>query len=70
MDKIKKALGNAHVIAGISRNIERVERQKFDGVEVETLTPVEALKNYFTAKKYSPEKQKQLENYASKLLEN
>ncbi|MBI3485606.1 exonuclease SbcCD subunit D [Candidatus Daviesbacteria bacterium] len=69
MDKIKKALANAHIIAGISRNIERVERQKFEGVEVETLTPIAALKKYFEAKKYSPEKQKQIEDYAAKLLE-
>ncbi len=69
MDKIKKALSSAHIIAGISRNIERVERQKFDGVEVESLTPVAALKKYFSAKKYSLEKQKQLEDFAAKLLE-
>lgn len=69
IDKIKKALAEANFIAGISRNVERKERAKIDGAsEVETLTPLEALKKYFEAKKYSPEKQKELEEYASLLI--
>ena len=71
MDKIKKALATAHYIAGISRNIERKERVKLDGQEeVERLTPIEALQKYFDAKKYSPEKKKQLEKFATELLES
>ncbi|MBI2338355.1 exonuclease SbcCD subunit D [Candidatus Daviesbacteria bacterium] len=71
MDKIKKTLSSANFIAGISRNVERVERIKFDGnTEVESLTPVEALKKYFEFKKYAPEKQKELEKYAASLLES
>lgn len=71
MDKIKKALSSAHLIAGISRNVERVEREKIDlGKDVETLTPILALKKYFEVKKYSPAKQKELEKYAALLLEN
>ena len=71
MDKIKKALVGAHLIAGISRNVERVEREKIDlGKDVESLTPIAALKKYFEAKKYSPAKQKELETYAAILLEN
>ncbi|MDD5415501.1 MAG: exonuclease SbcCD subunit D [Candidatus Daviesbacteria bacterium] len=71
MDKIKKALSSAHILAGISRNIEKVEREKIDlGKDVESLTPIAALKKYFEAKKYSPGKQKELENYAAALLEN
>lgn len=70
MDLVKKALKDAHYIAGISRNVERRERLKIDGQEeVERLTPVEALKKYFAAKKYSPQKQKELESFAAKLLE-
>ncbi len=70
MDKIKKALSNAHIIAGISRNLERAEREKIDlGKEVETLTPINALKKYFESKKYSPQKQKELEQYASEILD-
>lgn len=69
MDKIKKALNKANFVAGISRNVEKVERVKFDGQgEVESLTPVEALKKYFEFKKYNIEKQKKLEEYASELL--
>ncbi len=70
MDKIKKALNEAHYVAGISRNVERVERQRSEETkDVETLTPVQALKKYFAAKKYSIEKQKLLEEFAAKLLD-
>jgi len=70
MDKIKKALSSAHLIAGISRNVERRERVKLEGVsDVERLTPIEALNKYFDAKKYSPERRKQLEKFAAQLLE-
>ncbi len=71
MDKIKKSLSDAHLLAGISRNIERIHRERVEGAEtVERLTPIEALKTYFTSKKFTPEKQKELESYAAKLLDS
>lgn len=71
MDKIKKALASAHYIAGIARNVERRQRLKIDGQEeVERLTPIEALQKYFQAKKFSPEKIKDLEKFAAQILEN
>lgn len=71
MDKIKKALSPAHFIAGISRNVERKERQILEGQEeVERLTPLEALQKYLENKKYSPEKIKELEKFAAKILES
>ncbi len=71
MDQIKKALITAQYIAGISRNVERVERERLDSSEeVERLTPIEALGKYFTAKKITPEKAKQLQKFASQLLES
>lgn len=71
MDLIKRALSSANYIAGISRNVERKERLKIDGqAKVERLTPVEALQKYFEAKKYSPEKRKQLEKYAAQIFES
>jgi len=71
MDKVKKSLHKANFLAGISRNVEKVERIKFDGsTQVESLTPVEALKKYFEFKKYTPDKQKELEKYAAQLLES
>ena len=71
IDQIKKALSSAHVIAGISKNIERKERVRIDGQEeVERLTPIEALKKYFDAKKYSKEKIKELEKYAAQIFES
>jgi DNA repair protein SbcD/Mre11 len=70
MDLVKKALSKADYIAGISRNVERVERLKIDGQEeVERLTPIEALNKYFEAKKITPEKRKELEKFAAILLE-
>lgn len=71
MAKIKKALDGTHVVAGISRNVEKRERLKIDGQEeVERLTPIEALEKYFQAKKYDKLRQKELLKYASGLLEN
>lgn len=69
MDKVKKALAPANYIAGISRNVEKKDRIRIEVEGVEGLTPVEALRHYFQTKKYSPDKQKLLEEYASKLLE-
>ncbi len=70
MDKIKLALKKANFVAGISRNVEKVERAKFDGsTEIESLTPVAALQKYFEFKKYPKVKQKELEQFASQLLE-
>lgn len=69
MDKIKKALSEAFFVAGISRNIERKERQILEGGDVEKLTPLEALQKYFESKKYSPEKIKEFTKYAAQLLE-
>lgn len=71
MDKVKKALSSAFYIAGVSRNVERAERQILDGQEeVERLTPIEALHKYFQSRKYSEDKIKELEKYAAQLLEN
>ena len=69
MDLVKKSLSSANFIAGISRNVEKVERKRLD-IEVESLTPLQALKKYFESKKYTPQKQKLLEQYAAQLLEN
>lgn len=70
MDKVKKALSSANFIAGISRNVERVERLKMDGTnEVERLTPVEALHIYFEAKRLNQTRIKELATYAEQLLE-
>ena len=74
MGKIKKALDSSHVIAGISRNVERKERSaswRIDGQEeVERLTPIEALQKYFEAKQYDKTHQKELLKFASDLLNN
>ncbi len=70
MDQIKKALNKANFVAGISRNVERKERNRLDtDSEVESLSPIEALKKYCESKKYSAEKLKKLEEFASQLLD-
>ncbi len=70
MDKIKKSLTDANFIAGISRNVERKERQKIEGTEeVERLTPLEALQTYLKSKGISEDKQKELEKLATSLFE-
>lgn len=69
MDKIKKALSKSFLIAGISRNIERLQRFRIEGVEeTERLTPIEALRKYFESKKISNERAKELEKYAEQLF--
>lgn len=69
MDKVKKALESAHFIAGISRNVEKLNRTKLEGTdEVERLTPLQALQKYWEVKKTDPEKIKKLEKYASELM--
>ncbi|MBI4036478.1 exonuclease SbcCD subunit D [Candidatus Daviesbacteria bacterium] len=69
MDLIKKTLKDTHFIAGISRNVERKERLKIDGQEeVERLTPLEALKKYFSAKQYDKVRQKELLKFAEQLF--
>lgn len=71
MDKVKKALSEAYFLAGISRNVEKQQRQVIEGQEeVERLTPIEALQKYFESKKYSPEKIKELEKYAKQIFES
>ncbi len=70
IDQIKKTLSLANFIAGISRNVERKERVKIDGLEeVERLTPLEALRKYFESKKIDSKKQKALEEFAAQILE-
>lgn len=70
MDKVKKALSSANFIAGISKNVERVDRLKMDDAhEVARLTPIEALHIYFEAKRLNQTRIKELKTYAKQLLE-
>lgn len=70
MDQIKKALSSANFLAGISKNVERQDRIRLTGdIQVESLTPIDALKKYFEAKNISKGRQTELEKYAAKLLD-
>jgi len=69
MDQVKKALVEAYFIAGISRNLERVNREMLEGgKEMEKLMPLQALQKYWQAKKYDQKRIAELEKYASELL--
>lgn len=70
MDKIKKALSSADFLAGISKNVERQNRIRLTGdIQVESLTPIDALKKYFEAKNISKDRQIELAKYAAQLLD-
>ncbi|PIU68554.1 exonuclease SbcCD subunit D [candidate division WWE3 bacterium CG06_land_8_20_14_3_00_42_16] len=68
--EIKKAIEEkAHLLAGITKNVERSVRQRLEGVSAETLSPLQALQIYFEAKEYPKEKIKVLEKYGRELME-
>lgn len=69
MERIKKNLGESFLIAGISRNLERVSRQLLAGSEVESLTAIRALAKYWEVKKIPLSKIKELEKYVAQLFE-
>jgi exonuclease SbcD len=60
--EVLKALQGAYAIAGISREVERADRQRLGAVSVESLTAAELLARYFEVKGVDPER-------ASRLLE-
>lgn len=70
MDAIKKSLTKTHFVAGITKNIERVNRIITEGVkDIDRLPPIQALEKYWQSKKIPPERIKQLEVFVSELLE-
>jgi exonuclease SbcD len=52
----------------IARNVRREVHHRFGAKSAEELTPLDALKTYFTGKKVSPERMKQLLEYGNNLI--
>lgn len=65
---IKEALSKAFFVAGINKNIARIERTKLGLENVESLTLDQALGKYFSSKLYTPAKIETLQQYAQKLM--
>ncbi|MCL5412000.1 MAG: exonuclease SbcCD subunit D [Patescibacteria group bacterium] len=69
MDKVKKALSEAFIIAGISRNVSKTARNPLiQGAVIEGLSPIQLLEKYFEGKKYSPNKIELLKKVAQELM--
>jgi len=66
--EIKRALQDAHFVAALQKRIQRVDRQRLGGVPVESLAPLELLKEYFEVKGVSPERAKTLLERAEALM--
>ena len=49
-------LEQAYYVAGVNKEIERLERQRLGEVSVEALSPAELLARYFEVKGVSPER--------------
>lgn len=69
INEIKKYLQDAHSIAGISKNVQRVVRTKLEGFTDKEILPLDALKVYFNAKNYNQNKIKTLTDFAKELME-
>ncbi|HLC30305.1 MAG TPA: hypothetical protein VJM51_05950, partial [Dehalococcoidia bacterium] len=66
---VRRALGTAHYIAGIAREIEGAPRGRLGDVNVEELTPLEALKLYLESKETPPERARVLLEYGGRLIQ-
>ncbi len=66
--EVLKALQGAYVIAGISREVERADRQRLGAVSVESLTAVELLARYFEVKGVAPERAERLLEVAEAIM--
>ena len=67
-DEIRKALGEAAYIAGISREVDRPARVRFGDAAVEQMTPRQALELYMKVKNMSAERAATLLAYAEQLM--
>jgi exonuclease SbcD len=67
-DEIRKALGEAAYIAGISREVDRPARVRFGDHAVEQMTPRQALELYMKVKNVPGERATTLLTYAERLM--
>jgi len=66
--EVRKALDAAYYVAGVSKDVERAERQRLGGVSVETLSPTELLDRYLDVKDVAPERKTILLEAAQELM--
>jgi exonuclease SbcD len=66
--ELLRALQDAYYVAGIIKDVERVDRQRLGAVSVETLSPAELLTRYFEVKGVSPERAQTLLRYAEEIM--
>jgi exonuclease SbcD len=66
---IRRALGDAYFLAGISKEIERAYRQRLGGESPEELSPAELLARYLESKGTPPERLRQLLQYAEQIFQ-
>lgn len=65
---VRRALSGAHYIAGIAREVEGAPRGRLGDVNVEELTPLDALKLYLESKETPPERARVLLEYGARLI--
>ena len=67
--EVRRALGEAHFIASITKEVEREHRTRLGGRAAEELTPLDALKLYLESKKTPSERVKTLLEYGERLIQ-
>ena len=66
--QIRQALRQASYVAGIQHQVDRAYRRRLGDVDIETLTPEQALNLYFEAKGVGIERKQTLMNHAERIM--
>lgn len=66
--EIRRALGEAHYISAIHKEVERRIRQRLGGLSAEEMTPRDLLQRYFQDRGQEPERIQLLLRYADEIL--
>lgn len=68
--EVRKSLGEAFLVATISKDVERAPRLRLGGQWVEEMPPQEVLERYLEAKRVPPERAKVLLAHTRKIIED
>ncbi|MBU1178505.1 exonuclease SbcCD subunit D [Patescibacteria group bacterium] len=68
-DKVRRALEPAYYIAGIKKEIIKIQRPKSDVTSAESITPLEALNQYFSLRKKKSQAVKEATKLAQGIIE-
>jgi hypothetical protein len=66
--EVLRALQSAYYIAGLSKDIERPERQRLGAISVEALPPAELLARYLEVRNVTPERARALLEAAEQIM--